>query len=104
MEEVGIGGTKAIGDPTMGEVSASGDPVAARSPRVLIGVKQGRPDARGTRTTSIMRYSLCVRSCSVGPWLRTSSLHIISSVLHGASRSLESCGCWWSGPRSRPRR
>ncbi|KAG0543011.1 hypothetical protein BDA96_02G153100 [Sorghum bicolor] len=23
----------------------------------------------------------------------------------GASRSLESCGCWWwSGPRSRPRR
>jgi len=73
MEEVGIGGTKAIGDPTMEKVSALGDPVAAHSPRVLIGVEQGWPDARGTMTTSIMRYSPCVRSCSVGPWLRTSS-------------------------------
>jgi hypothetical protein len=73
MEEVGTSGTKAVRDPTMEEVPPSGDPAVACSPRVLVGVKHGRPDARGTRTTSIIRYTLSVRSCCVGPRLPKSS-------------------------------
>jgi hypothetical protein len=47
----------------MEEVAPSGDPAAARSPSVLVGIEQGPPDARATRTTSLIRYTLSI--CSI---------------------------------------
>jgi len=89
MEEVGIGGTKAVGDPTMEEVPPTADPAAARSPRARrcrerTARCEGNEDDEHNQVHLLCPLVLC----------RSSAPHIISSLLQGASRSLGSYRCW----------